>query len=500
MTALQRLIQAQRAKIDAALTQRATHVAAIDQIRSAAFGADGTVATLTEEQTAGATAARAQIDQIDAQVTELRSVLEGFEAEQRANEAAETLARSSAPTDRAVGGARIGQEARTYSRETARQGISFFQDAFRAQHGRDHAADERLQRHAQEMFVDLRESGQWFREAGPDQARALTTGTVGGLMIPVYLTELATTVLRNGSPLVNLLPTLPLPAEGMSLTIPRASTGATAASQVTENTQVSQTDPTWTTDLVIPVNTIAGEVDLSRQLLDRGTGYDQLVYNDLAAAYAAEKGRQVLNGSGTANQALGMLQTAGRITATAFGAAATIANFHKKEAGVIAGITASADAINPDLIAMHPRRWGWMTGETDSTGRPLVVPLPNGPYNATALNLAPGQTGSSAPGPKSATIVGSFQGMPVTTDTNIPTNVGTNNEDVVVTIDTAKQLLWEEGDGSPRFLRFDQVNTLTVKLVAYGYMAFSARRYPTSIGQVGGLDTGAGNGLVAPTF
>ncbi len=497
---LEQLIKAQRAKIKAALDARATHVEAINAVRSALIDNQDP----TAEQTAAVTTARAQVDQVDAQLGELRSVLEGFEREQVATEAAETLARSitaaNGTHERGTGGARVGQEPRTYSRETARQGVSFFQDAFRAQHGRDNAADERLTRHAQEMFVDLRESGQWFREAGPSEARALTTGTVGGLMIPVYLTELATTVLRNGSPLVNLLPTLQLPAEGMSLTIPRASTGATVASQATENTQVSQTDPTWTTDLVIPVNTIAGEVDLSRQLLDRGTGYDQLVYNDLAAAYATEKGRQVLNGSGTANQALGMLQTAGRVTATAFGAAATIANFHKKEAGVIAGVTASADAINPDLIAMHPRRWGWMTGETDSTGRPLVVPLANGPYNATALNLAPGQTGSSGTGPKSATIVGTFQGMPVTTDSNIPTNVGTNNEDVVVTLDTSKQLLWEEGDGAPRFLRFDQVNTLTVKLVAYGYMAFSARRYPTSLGQLGGVDTGAGNGLVTPTF
>ena len=63
-------------------------------------------------------------------------------------------------------------------------------------------------------------------------------------------------------------------------------------------------------------------------------------------------------------------------------------------------------------------------------------------------------------------------------------------------------LLWEDGDGMPRELRFEQTlgNQLTTKLVVYGYAAFTAGRYPTAVGVVGGNAGTAGFGLVAPTF
>jgi hypothetical protein len=43
-------------------------------------------------------------------------------------------------------------------------------------------------------------------------------------------------------------------------------------------------------------------------------------------------------------------------------------------------------------------------------------------------------------------------------------------------------------------------NQLTVKLVAYGYIAFTAGRYPTAVGVVGGNAGTAGFGLAAPQF
>jgi hypothetical protein len=54
----------------------------------------------------------------------------------------------------------------------------------------------------------------------------------------------------------------------------------------------------------------------------------------------------------------------------------------------------------------------------------------------------------------------------------------------------------------PAQLRFEQTlgQNLTTKLVAYGYAAFTAGRYPQAVSRVGGADTAAGNGLVAPTF
>jgi hypothetical protein len=120
-----------------------------------------------------------------------------------------------------------------------------------------------------------------------------------------------------------------------------------------------------------------------------------------------------------------------------------------------------------------------------------------------AANTDPGgYSGGDDPGDfRQATPVGSMQGLPVITDANLPTNIGTNLEDVIIVFDNDAVLLWEDGDGMPRQLRFEQTlgQNLT-KARGYGYAAFTAGRYPQAVAKVGGADTAAGNGLVAPTF
>jgi hypothetical protein len=68
-------------------------------------------------------------------------------------------------------------------------------------------------------------------------------------------------------------------------------------------------------------------------------------------------------------------------------------------------------------------------------------------------------------------------------------------------MDPMHALLWEDGDGMPKQLRFEQTlgNQLTVKLVVYGYAAFTAGRYPGAFGKTGGLDV-TGGGQIAPAF
>jgi hypothetical protein len=56
-------------------------------------------------------------------------------------------------------------------------------------------------------------------------------------------------------------------------------------------------------------------------------------------------------------------------------------------------------------------------------------------------------------------------------------------------------LFWQEGDGMPRQLRFEQSNApQSVRLAVWGYSAFSAGRYPAASAAIDGT------GLVAPTF
>lgn len=400
--------------------------------------------------------------------------------------------------ERKIGGAVITKEERTYDSYKSARGLqSFFADAYALQGG-DMEAQLRLQRHGKEVRVEGEKVGK--------NTRAQTTTTFAGLVVPQYLVDLVALLVRSGRPFLNTCLQMELPDKGMSFIIPRGTTGAAVASQTPENTSAQNTDEVWA-NLTVNVATIAGQQDVSRQSLERGTpGLDELVYMDLAGAYMAELDRQGLNGLGSGNQMLGMFKTGSVGQATAFGAAPTWTLFNSKVAGQVAGVAGSGVGIVPRLIVMHPRRWGWMNTLLDTTGRNIVVPQANGAFNAGALNLKPGGYGGDSASPTDSTtvkFVGSMQGLDIFTDANVPIAVGTESEDLVGVYDPYKQILWEDGDGMPNQLKFEQTlgNQLTVKLVAYGYAAFTAGRYPQAVGIVGGQDVGGATfGLVAPTF
>jgi HK97 family phage major capsid protein len=481
-----------RARIAELLAQRAPHEQAITDTR-AAIG-DGQP---TPEQATALRSAREAIVAVDAELDQQQTALREALDEQTRNAAAAALRAELGQADgqqRGVGGARVGQEQRTYTADRDRRGeVSFFVDAFRSQQMGDVTAQQRLVRHMDEVRVE-----------GEGTTRAVSTGSFGGLVVPQYLVDMAAAVIRTGRVVANTVQGLPLPEQGMSLVIPRGTTGAAVSSQATENSALQNTDEVWS-NLTVPVATIGGQQDVSRQSLERGMpGIDAIVYNDLSRAYHAELDRQVVAGSGASGQMLGMLNTAGIAAATAFGAPPTAANLNRKLAGAVAAIAGVGVGIEPQLIAMNPRRWGFLTAESDTTGRPLLGIDGNGTTNALGVNQTPGQysAGNDPDDPRQARTVGTMQGLPVVVDANLPTNVGTNLEDVAVTYDPRVCLLWEDGDGMPRQLRFEQTlgQNLTVKLIVYGYAAFTAGRYPQAVAKVGGLDTVAGQGLIAPTF
>ncbi|AMU28553.1 DNA primase [Mycobacteroides abscessus] len=77
--------------------------------------------------------------------------------------------------------------------------------------------------------------------------------------------------------------------------------------------------------------------------------------------------------------------------------------------------------------------------------------------------------------------------MPVVTDPNIGTAYGTGtNEDVVYVQRSADLLLFESGIRT-RTLPEPGAKNLTVCLQVYGYLAFTAGRYPQSVVEIGGL-------------
>ena len=450
----------------------------------------------------------AQSEQLAVKVARAQSTLKNYQAEKAADDWQDKMSARTSTTTGAKLPAydsvfRVGAEERTYTRAksarpTSEGGLSFFGDVIAMASG-DFAARQRVER----SQVEVVREGE-IRETH-FTTRATSTGSLSGLVIPQYLIEEVALALRSGRPLANALRREQIPDEGMSLIIPQASTGVSAAVQASENSAVSSTDSNYAA-LTLPVSTIAGQAQMSRQSLDRGTpGLDQLIMTDLANAYAAQVEAAIVNGSGASGQVRGIMNTTGINLSSTYAAAATIPTFYTKMAGAVNAVSSSGAGITARLIAMAPRRWAWLLAATDTSGRPLVTPTGNGPYNATGVNSMPGYYSGDPNSMTSSTVVGQLHGLPVITSTAIPTNVGGgSSEDVAFVLDTQASILFEDltNDGAPRFLNFEQTlgNQMTTTLVAYSYIAFTAGRYPTSITKVGGVDTTATNGQQAPAL
>ena len=447
------LLEQIRANLRAKLDQRSAHQAAIDAVTAAAE--ERGEGTLTEEETAEFTEARDAIVAIDAETTELRAREAELVAAEEARANADALATrlGAAPTPVDV------RNVRQPDLYNAGGEHSFFSDAYRAQFSNDRAAADRLARHSQ-------------FEA---ESRDASVASFGALIPPQYLVNEYAQIARAGRPYSNSIMSLPLPARGTTFNIPRGTTGTTAAAQASEGDSVSETDFDETT-LAVSVRTIAGAQDISRQALERGEGVDAIIYADLAAAYAVALD--------TANLT-SLLALSGTEAVTYTDASPTVAELWPKLADAIQRVNSLRFA-PATAIYMHPRRWGWMTAPVDSTGRPLFA------ANGAVQN--PFAIGKAA---EYGQVVGEIQGLPVITDANITTAAGSGtDEDVIIIARAADHMLWEEGDGTPQELRFDQPQgkKLTVEVAVYGYSAYTAGRYPKATAKIGGT------GLVAPTF
>ena len=416
---------------------------------------------LTAEETA----------KVDALVAESRSLDEKIEkltaqaaADAKAAEARAAVADIATPK---VGGFKVTREARTY---TSDSDASFFKDAYNAQFKSDYAAQERLARHQREESIERRDVG---------------TAQFDGLVIPQYLVDLAAPLARAGRPFADFVTNkMTLPPSGMTLNISRMTTGSSTAVQVTQNDAVSETDVDDTL-LTINVRTIAGQQDISRQAIERGTGIDAFVAADLIKSWHTTLDAQLLNGSGNAGQIQG-LRNAGGNAITFTSTAPTVGLLYPKLADAIQQIQTNA-FVNPTHFVMHPRRLAFLLAAVDSTNRPLVVPAANGPTNASGVGAGAAAYGNSGY---------QMMGLPIVTDANIGTTYGTTtNQDEIYVVTAGESHLWEQ-PGSPFTLRYDATGAgnLTIKTVVYGYAAYSAGRYPTAASII------SGTGLSAPTF
>lgn len=403
---------------------------------------------LTVDEDAAIAVSLADVRSLDEQIST------HSELEKRSAEAAEL--RKEKKFDEAVAPAVVKSEPRTYSQ---RSEASFVADAYAAQFNNDFAAKDRLARHMNEEKIERREVG---------------SANFAGLVVPQYLTDLAAPYARAGRPVADAARKHQLPSAGLSLNISKITTGTAVAAQ-SEGAAVQETDMDDTL-LSINVNTYAGQQNVSRQALERGTGIDSIVMADLVSAY-----HTTLDAALVAE----LLASAGNAV-TYTDASPTVKELYPKLLDSVQKIQTSFFG-GPNAIIMHPRRLAFILAALDTSDRPLAVPTPYA-QNAVAVGSGSVVYGNSGY---------SIAGLPVITDANVSVVQGAGtNQDTIFVANLQELHLWEQGGGEPMMLRFEQPESqqLNVTMIVYGYAAFTANRFPSAFSQINGT------GLVTPTF
>jgi HK97 family phage major capsid protein len=361
-----------------------------------------------------------------------------------------------------AGYTQVGDEMteKTYSQRTSAHGRSFFIDLVNATRG-DMEARVRLERHTHEVAVERRDLS--------------TTVTAGGNFIPPqYLGEMYAELPRPGRPFADAIGSRPLMATGMSLTIPRITTGTAVALQAGDNAAVQETDVVEAL-LSVPVRTIAGQQDVSQQLFDRAEpGIDQILFSDLRRAYDVQLDSNLLNGTG-ANNHVGIRSVASVNTVT-FTSPVTAAALVPKIYDAIQQIESNRYT-QADLIIMHPRRSAWLASNLSST-----FPL----FQLGTL--------TQASGTQDMGMTTSLSGLKVVRDASVRTQDGAaTNQDEIYVLSSSDLILYE-GPLQARVLSDVGSGTLTVRLQLFGYSAFASGRQPKAISVISGA------GLVTPSF
>ena len=426
--------------------------AMLEKAEAIVKNAQDMVRELTTEEDDEVARALEEVKELDEQIRRHK------ELEERA--AAATESRKASGIEVAV--AEVKSEPRTYAPKSEH---SFVRDAFAAQFMNDFGASQRLARHMTEERVERRD---------------VTSANFAGLIVPQFLTELAAPFARAGRPFLDAARKHALPAEGLVISISKVTTGSETAVQ-TEGAAVQETNID-DTKLDVSIVTVAGQQNVSRQAIERGTNIDTLVMADLVSAYHTNLDSLFVTTSATS-----LTNTITQVV-TYTDASPTVAELYPKIVDCVQRIQTNFFA-GPNFILMHPRRLAFILAAVDGQNRPLAVPVPN--FNGQPAFAS----GNGAPvyGNSGYTMLG----LPIITDANVITNNGVGtDEDVIIVGNTQEAHLFEQGNGEPMMLRFEQPKAaeLDVTMIVYGYSAFTANRYPNAFALVGGT------GLVTPTF
>ena len=422
---------------------------------------------LTDDETARFTELREAITTDNAEIAEIEArINEGSAIMDDAIEAREAAVPSE-ETDATEARVSIKSEAMTY-----RQGgsHSYFKDLAMSQAPGvwDGEARARLQRHAGEAAVEMRTN------------MNRTDGTGGEFVPPLWLLNSYIALARAGRVTADLSSKFDLPPGTDTISLPKIAGGSTVTG-TTDASSVSNTDMTTAT-VTAPVNTYAGQQKFALSLLEQSPiNFDQVVFQDLIAAYAQTIGAAVISGAGTGGTHKGILTSTATNSITYTATTPTGTGVYTAIAQAVSNV-ARLRYLPPTAIVMNPQRWYWLSAQVDGNGRPLTVPNSGGPFNALGVQnneaVAQGE-------------VGTMLGLPVFLDPNIGSTYSTNQDRVIVARFSDLSLF--EGPIRSRVLFETDADTLQVRLQVYSYSAFTAERLGAAISVC------SGTGFAAPS-
>lgn len=366
-------------------------------------------------------------------------------------------------------GVKVGEEPRTY-----RPGAdhSYFRDLVAMQVPQlgmaNPDAAERLNRHAKEVMTDA-------------ETRDVTSGDPGTATFipPLYLGERWIDKEMAGRPFANAVASMPLPATGKTLDMPKVATAPAAAVQAAEADPVNEVNFDGET-ISTPKVLIAGQNDLSIQAYEfADPGMDTVIMRELTKSYNSVLDTQLLTGTGANGQHDGLKNVANinSITYSAVGAAGGADGLLGAVYDAVSQIATNAPGYMADAIVMHPRRAAWIASHRDANGSLLQqgqFALASGAQNqGFALSVA---------------------GLGVILDPNITTvqGAGTNEDEIYVVV--TDELILAEGPLRARVLSEVLSGTLQVRLQLFAFSAFVSNRRPKTIVRISGA------GLAAPVF
>jgi Phage capsid family len=344
--------------------------------------------------------------------------------------------------------------------------VSFFADM--VTQAQSPGAAERLRRNQAEGLDYLQRTGD------------ITTVNPGmdGFVPPVYLQQFMADFPRAGRPFADAIGSQPLVDYGMTLTIPRLTTSALTGVQAAEANPVTEQDPDSDT-ITSPVATIAGQVDASRQAIERTLpNADAVILNDLLADYNKQLDAQLLTGLGSSGQLRGLTHASGSTGSVTYTDGSPTGLKLIKKIANAASTVATTRFLEADTLLIHPRRGAYLASEFDATNPVL-------PAGSTVGRAVGTQVRGSA---------NDVLGLGVVLDPNLAVNggAGTNQDDAWV-LRVQDMLLFESG---VRMFRFQEVlsGTLQIRVQLYGYAAAFLDRWPSSICKI------SGTGLVTPSW